>query len=1161
MSLHLKPGTNLIQSFLVGGITIECLVDTGASMVFIHSNVAKKLLASDIGVEIEQLPKPVKVVMGNSSVTYCKYAINFQLVHDNNVLSIKAYVTNDLPYPMILGLSFLERYGAVINIAKKIMYLDESVSNLAMEPEPIDCFIYLNEDVYIPPKCEVLVEVMVNSNSNHDSNGNSRSNSLIKEELFIMNYDTLTEATSVFTAKGILNPTKEKLYIALANLGNKTQSMTKGTIVGRFEVLEHEEISMAEAECGEPDVEEIFNLLKFDRTKFSTDQVHQINIFVNRFKKLFQKKLNNPGQANSVKHFIDTGNFQPINSVPYRCGEKEKEALNTQLNEMLKQGAVVPSKSPWSFPVVLVKKKDGSLRFCVDYRKLNNITKKDVYPLPRIDDSLNALGGAQFFSTFDMTSGYWQIRMNEESQEKTSFICHQGLFEFKVMPFGLCNAPATFQRFMDSTFAGLKWICCLIYLDDLIVFSSSFDQHLKDLNECLLRLEKVNVCLNPKKCRIFEKNLIYLGHQVSSDGIQPDPNKLKAIDQMPVPKNKTEMKSFLGLCGYYRKFIRNFSTIAFPLNQLTHDNIKFIWTNGHQNAFNSLKQQLCAKPLLKHPNFDYPFIVQTDASDYGLGAVLCQRINNDEFVTQYASRTLQIPERKWCTREKEALAIVWACHVFRPYLIGYQFVVETDHQSLKWLMEAKNPPRLVRWALQLSEYDFVIKHRKGSANSNADALSRLPTSAISYDIVDDFEDKLFVLKTFSEIESMAKEQKQDPALRVLFNALKHSNANQRILDRYMIIDDVLYRKIEDKYLVVIPKHLQMKIMQDYHNSNLAAHPGRDKMFDVLKQRVYWEGMYVDIRNYVRACIPCAKRKPPQPKSHGYLEPVVSKYPFDTVSIDIVGPFKKLPNGNHYVLVCVDLFTNWIEACPLKTLEAAETADAVFKMIILRHGCPTRILSDQGTQFTSGLFKRLCERYKITKVQTSALHPQTNGKVERFNRYLVNTLSILSDKNQLNWDEMVDYCLFAYRTTINATIEETPFFLLYGRDAVLPQDLMFGVYKDRQSADGIDLVDYKANLLSKLKAAYEEIKERRQDSMVYYKSVYDNRHKQVEFNVGDLVMVYWPIPKAGLSQKLLPRWDGPYEIKSRLGKWTYRIKKRERIFSVHVQRLRKYTPLS
>jgi hypothetical protein len=247
-------------------------------------------------------------------------------------------------------------------------------------------------------------------------------------------------------------------------------------------------------------------------------------------------------------------------------------------------------------------------------------------------------------------------------------------------------------------------MCCLIYLDDLIVFSPSFKQHLIDLDECLSRLVEANVYLNPKKCRLFEEKLIYLGHEVSAAGIRPDPAKLNAIKNMNVSQSKTQIKSFLGLSGYKRKFIRNFSIIAYPLLLLTHDNSTYKWEHEQDDAFNTLKNILCVQPLLSHPNFDYPFVVQTDACDFGLGAVLCQRVGNVEHVIQYASRTLQAPERKWCTREKVALAILWACVIFRPYLIGSQFVVETDHQSLKCIMAVKNPPRLVRWALQLSEY-------------------------------------------------------------------------------------------------------------------------------------------------------------------------------------------------------------------------------------------------------------------------------------------------------------------------------------------------------------------------------------------------------------------------------------------------------------------------
>jgi hypothetical protein len=306
---------------------------------------------------------------------------------------------------------------------------------------------------------------------------------------------------------------------------------------------------------------------------------------------------------------------------------------------MLQEGVVTPSRSPWSSPIVLVNKRNGEVRFCVDYRRLNTITKKDVYPLPRIDDSLNALGCAKYFSTFDLASGYWQIPMTEADKEKTAFTSHYGLFQFEVMPFGLCNAPATFQRHMDLLFAGLKWTSCLIYLNDIIVFSPTFEDHLKDLRQVFMRLQDANLQLKPTKCSICQPELLYLGHKISAEGIIPDPNKIQAIKEMPAPKDKSEVRSFLGLCSYNRKFIPNFAFTSEPLNAITREQIPFTWGQQQKDAFDSLKQSLTQSPILRHPDFNEPFLIQTDACDMGLGAVLCQQINDCECVIQYASRT------------------------------------------------------------------------------------------------------------------------------------------------------------------------------------------------------------------------------------------------------------------------------------------------------------------------------------------------------------------------------------------------------------------------------------------------------------------------------------------------------------------------------------------
>ena len=395
---------------------------------------------------------------------------------------------------------------------------------------------------------------------------------------------------------------------------------------------------------------------------------------------------------------------------------------------MLKQDLIQPSMSPWSFPVVVVKKKNGKFRFCVNYKPLNDITKKDNYPLPRVDEILDSLKDAKWFTTLDLASGYWQIKVREEHREKTAFITKFGTYEFKVMPFGLCNASATFQRTMDKVLKGIKDQFVMVYLDDVIIYSKTFNEHLGHIEEVFNRIKKANLRLKAEKCKFGAKELQFLGHVVGSDGVKPDPEKVNKIVNYPVPKNIRELRGVLGLFSYYRRFIKDFSKRADSLYELLKKEVEYKWTEKQQKAFNELKELITTAPVVRYPDFNKPFLLYTDASLTGLGAVLAQKNGNEEYVIAYASRTLTPPERNYGITELECLAIVWAVKYFRHYIYGSQFTIITDHSALKWLLNSyaeSTNRRLERWKICLSEYSFDVQYRKGIKHQNADALSRI----------------------------------------------------------------------------------------------------------------------------------------------------------------------------------------------------------------------------------------------------------------------------------------------------------------------------------------------------------------------------------------------------------------------------------------------------
>ena len=465
--------------------------------------------------------------------------------------------------------------------------------------------------------------------------------------------------------------------------------------------------------------------------ELTTSQLADLNDLIRVFKDVFSTK---PGKTNMIEHHIQTGDTKPIKLPPYRVPQALQAMVRQEIKDMLDLGIIEPSVSEWAAPIVPILKKDGSLRLCVDYRRLNAISQNNAYPMPRIDDLIDQLGRAQFLSTLDLTRGYWQVPMGKASCHKTAFVTPAGQFQFTVMPFGLSGAPSTFQRMMDLLTKDTNDFAAA-YLDDLIIFSDTWEHHMQHLTLILQQLRKANLTVKPQKCQLGMAECVYLGHTVGRGVVRPEMSKVEAIQAFTQPTTKKQVRAFLGITGYYRKFIPNYSTLAAPLTDLTKKNrpTQVTWTPECDLAFHELKTYLCTSPVLNSPNFSKQFIVQTDASDRGVGAVLSQYSSDNQIhPVAYFSKKLLPREQRYSTIEKECLAVKLGIEAFRFYLMGRTFNVQTDHRALVWLDRLKDSnSRLSRWSLSLQQYHFTVTHRPGVNNGNADALSRCSQTSLT----------------------------------------------------------------------------------------------------------------------------------------------------------------------------------------------------------------------------------------------------------------------------------------------------------------------------------------------------------------------------------------------------------------------------------------------
>ena len=862
----------------INDFSVDALIDTGADFCYISED-----LCNQLNLNIENYD--CDVLVGNNQKLHVLGKVRVNISITNCEYPITCTVVKTLSHSLILGwIGFIKENNGSIDSKEGIFYLKRPTNHLSS-------FAFIPRSIQIEPFTENIIEVDINETVSSDL-------------LFVKTYEPLFKKTGITIMPGIHEGKKDKnvgkqrqLNLIITNLSSKPVELPKLTIVAELSTVKTIQLSNNEQDSHQvntttnlqelshsDDISDEQAKFKLENDHLTEEQKHRLNDMLHKHNNLFNTKTKQK-VASNIYHEIDTEGNKPISNAPNRTAFKEREYIQQQVKEMLESNVIQPSSSPWSSRIVLVKKKDGKLRFCIDYRSLNSTTKKDVYPLPRIDDSLAMLSRGKFFTTLDLWAGYWQIPLAPNSKEKTAFVTDSGLYEFNVMPFGLCNAPATFQRFMDATLAGLKWKNLLVYMDDIIIFSSTFEEHLKDVDEVLNRLRDANVTLNQNKCEFCKEKIHYLGHVISAAGIQPNPEKVASLLKKKSPSNVKELNNWLGISGYYRSFIDNYAKICAPLYALTHTKDKFVWTDKEENIIKYLKNCLSSEPILRHPNFDFPFILRTDASIEGLGATLSQIINSREQVIQYISRSLQPNEKNWSIQQLEALAIIWACETVRAYIIGSKVLIKTDHKSLEWIKQSKIP-RLVRWACRLEEFDYEIEYQPGKFNKSADPLSRLvdenktklteqrkyPGLEINYDFTNQELDELNTLEIYKiagvEKQIFIDQQQLDVNIQTLVKEDKDKNGPLKQIE---LINGISYKRVKDNLLLLLPKQLVEHVLEQYHDHALGCHRSRDRLYETLRKRFFWPMMFKDIKEYVNSCELCLKIKTRAPIHNGTIK--------------------------------------------------------------------------------------------------------------------------------------------------------------------------------------------------------------------------------------------------------------------------------------------------
>lgn len=993
------------KSISINGKNFTGYIDFGSQCCLIRESVARTLVNPT-----EWLFNDLPILKGFGNATINPIGIcNLQLSLEGVLVTVDLIIVSDkfLNYDVLLGQTATEQsHVEVLKTSNELVFISKDNS--------------ANHDTFSLKCCKSIQ--LYGSGSIKCYTNNCFSGQLVIENGYRKSYRITIGKCTFLNGLG---------YVTVVNTNNQPLSFSKDKLICRGFLHNNNQV---EKRCYDIFKIERLTHITFDDLNIgpiNDDQKAKLKQLIDEYRDCFAMNLSELGHTTVTAMDIQLNDNNPVVYRPYRLGHTERNEVRLMVDDLLKHNIIRESISPYASPIIVVKKKTGDKRLCVDYRALNRKTSKQHYPIPRIEDQIDRLAGNKYFCALDMASGYYQIGLTEESKTKTAFVTPDGQFEFNRMPFGLANAPAVFQRAVNLVLGNARFDTALAYMDDILVPSSSFEQGIDRLKVVFNKLRQANLTLKPQKCHFFQERVDYLGFEVSSNGIRPGSRKIESVSNFPHPRDAHNVRQFIGLVSFFRRFVRGFAEIARPLTKLLKKDVTWAWGDEQEAAFVKLKTALTSRPVLSLYDPKLETQIHTDASKHGVGAILLQKQIDGLFKPiAFYSRQTSPEESHFSSYELEALAVICALVRFRPYVLGLHFTIVTDCNSLRaTFLKRDMVPRVARWWSLIQEFDCDVLYRPGQAMLHVDALSRNPMSSQGKGVVKEIE----TYDVFNITDDwLATVQLGDAEIKRIKDILSNTDCNDivEIRKNFVLKKDRIYRSTENGLRWVVPKGCRWQILQKNHDE--IGHFGFEKTLERIKNHYWFPRMRKFTKKYVTACLECAHNKIPSGKKQGYLHPIpkISK-PFHTVHIDHVGPFVTSKRKNSYILVIIDAYSKFIVLKAVKNTKS-NTSIAVLRDYFGTFGVPTRLISDRGTSFTSIKFKGLMSEVGTKHILNAVASPRANGQVERYNRTILDSLAAQNHgKDERLWDDRLLQVQWGLNNTINKGTGKSPAEILFG----------------------------------------------------------------------------------------------------------------------------------